>query len=493
MSHDNLTIRNEADHSLALWHEWEKKALKLLKIAGELRFNHSVELVLFRRHIYNSKTSTILNNHKISRRFTKRPVNINRTLELAKAIAATPNMAPSKIDLGTLAVEWVDHQGQYGDLADFVQKKIGHIAGAAPQNDASKDVVLYGFGRIGRLAARILINSTGKGDQLRLKAIVIRPKMADRYEEALKRAALLQTDSVHGDFGGTIDVEADGSELIVNGNRIKLIYAGKPSEVDYTAYGINNALVIDNTGVWRDREGLGQHLACPGVAQALLTAPAKGDIPNIVYGVNQLEVDIDEETIFSAASCTTNAVAPVLKVMMDKKGVEKGHIETIHAYTNDQNLLDNFHKKPRRGRGAPVNMVLTTTGAASAVTKVMPAFKDKLTGNAIRVPTPNVSMAILNLTLEQTTTREELKNILKDAASHGDLVEQIRYSNSTEFVSSNAIGMTTTSVVDAPSTIVSKDGKNATIYLWYDNEFGYTCQVVRLAKHIAKVRRYVVV
>jgi glyceraldehyde 3-phosphate dehydrogenase len=332
--------------------------------------------------------------------------------------------------------------------------------------------------------------NTGKGDQLRLKAIVIRPKLSDRYLEATKRAALLESDSVHGDFGGSIVVAPDGSELLINGNAVQLIYAQKPADIDYTKYGIKDALVIDNTGVWRDRKGLEQHLR-PGVASVLLTAPGKGDIPNIVYGVNHHDLDLEQEQVFSAASCTTNAIAPVLKVLLKKIGVEKGHVETIHSYTNDQNLLDNFHKKPRRGRGAPINMVLTTTGAAKAVTKVIPEYLGKLTGNAIRVPTPNVSLAILNLTLETPSSVGSLNATLKEAAFYGELMEQIRYSNSTEYVSSNAIGMTTTSVVDAPSTILSEDGKNATIYLWYDNEYGYTCQVIRLAKHIAKVRRYV--
>ena len=166
-------------------------------------------------------------------------------------------------------------------------------------------------------------------------------------------------------------------------------------------------------------------------------------------------------------------------------------METIHAYTNDQNLLDNFHKKPRRGRGAPINMVLTSTGAASAVSKVIPSLAGKLSGNAIRVPTPNVSMAILNVSIKQSTDRESLLELLKSHAFDGELVEQIHYSNSTEYVSSNAIGMTTTSVLDAPSTIVSNDGKSLNIYLWYDNEYGYSCQVVRLAKKAAGVNRYV--
>lgn len=490
MSESILLIRNQTDTSLQHWREQEKLALELLATVGTLRFDKAIELTLFQRNIYDTRTTTLLNNHLYAKRYTSKEVTVDISLAIAKIIDNIDELKPCKVDIGKIAVEWLAKDHHFKNLNAFVITRLQAFINVPNKNEEAKDIVLYGFGRIGRLAARRLIQETGKGDQLRLKAIVIRPKMNDHYEEAKKRAALLQSDSVHGDFDGTIEIAKDGSELIVNGNKIQLIFAKQPTDIDYTKYGIKDALVIDNTGAWRDRIGLNQHLR-PGVTKVLLTAPGKGDIPNIVYGVNHESRKVEEENVYSAASCTTNAIAPVLKVILDNLGVEKGHIETIHSYTNDQNLLDNFHKKPRRGRGAPINMVLTTTGAASAVTKVLPEFSGKLTGNAIRVPTPNVSLAILNLTLEQSTTVEKLNDLLKDAAFHSNLFEQIHYSNSTEYVSSNAIGMTTTSVVDIPSTIISKDGKTATIYLWYDNEYGYTCQVIRLAKHIAKVKRYV--
>ena len=481
--------RNEADKALMQWHKEERMSLQLLKIVGELRFDRAIELVFFRRSIYDSRPSELLNNHLLGSKYGGEPLPVEDSLTFAKIIEKMDRLPACKIDLGKLSMEYQREKSNYKNESDFIHDKLGDLINADPLQNEAKDVVLYGFGRIGRLAARLIINNTGKGEQLRLKAIVIRPQMSDLYQEALKRASLLQTDSVHGDFHGRIEVAPDGSALIVNGNTIQLIYAKQPADIDYTEYGIENALVIDNTGVWRDNAGLSAHLR-PGVTQVLLTAPGKGEVANIVYGINHETVDFDNSPVFSAASCTTNAIAPVLKVMADSFGVESGHVETIHAYTNDQNLLDNFHKKPRRGRGAPVNMVLTTTGAAEAVTKVLPEFKGKLTGNAVRVPTPNVSLAILNLTLGKETSVDELNNVLKKAAIEGNLVEQIHYSDSTEYVSSNAIGMITTSVVDAPSTIISPDGKRATVYLWYDNEFGYTCQVVRLAKHAAKVRRY---
>ena len=199
-----------------------------------------------------------------------------------------------------------------------------------------------------------------------------------------------------------------------------------PEDIDYTQFGINNALIIDNTGVFTNREQLSRHLQAKGVSKVLLTAPGK-EVPNIVYGINQGTLDIENENIFSAASCTTNAISPILKVVNDKFGVVKGHIETVHAYTNDQNLLDNMHKKVRRGRSAAINMVITSTGAGSAVTKVIPDLKDKLTANAVRVPTPNGSLAILSLELGKGTTVEEVNAAIKDAALNGELVNQIHY------------------------------------------------------------------
>ena len=490
MESSSDTDLDQVDSTLALWRDAEITALDLLRIVGELRFNRSIDLVLFREDIYDSNPSGLIRRHGHSNSYSIQDLSIRTTYEVALAISKLENLPPYRLDIGTLGIQYLSLEDKSVDVSSFVLQKLGHLIDKSPKNQGQKDVVLYGFGRMGRLEARRIVETTGKGEQLRLKAIVIRPKLSDKYEEASKRAALFASDSVHGDFGGTLEVSESGEELIINGNRVRLIYAKLPEEIDYTVYGIQDALVIDNTGVWRDREGLSMHLR-PGIDSVMLTAPAKGDVPNIVYGVNESICDFEKEKVFSAASCTTNAIVPVLKVVHDALTIEKGHVETIHSYTNDQNLIDNFHKKPRRGRGAPINMVLTSTGAASAVAKVLPDLAGKLSGNAIRVPTPNISMAILNLTLEKNTSVDEINQLLRDAALYGDLVEQIRYSDSTEFVSSNAIGMTSALVVDAPSTIVSNDGKTVVLYLWYDNEYGYTCQVVRLAKHASKVRRYI--
>jgi glyceraldehyde 3-phosphate dehydrogenase len=325
----------------------------------------------------------------------------------------------------------------------------------------------------------------GRGEQLRLRAIVTRDKGAAALE---KRASLLRVDSVHGTFPGTVEADVEKNALIVNGRTIHMISANNPEDIDYTQYGIDNALLIDNSGAFRDKEQLSRHLKSKGIAKVLLTAPGKG-VPNIVHGVNQKLFNPSEVDIFSAASCTTNAIVPVLKVINDQLGIEKGHIETIHAYTNDQNLVDNMHSKYRRGRAAALNMVITETGAGEAVDKVIPGLGPKLSSNAIRVPVPDGSLAILNLTVNKEVTLEEVNEIMREAALHGDLVEQIMYHISNELVSSDIIGNPCPSVFDSQATIVHNDGKSIVLYVWYDNEYGYTRQVMRLSKHIAQVRR----
>ena len=264
-----------------------------------------------------------------------------------------------------------------------------------------------------------------------------------------------------------------------------MIGASSPEDIDYTAYGIDRCIVVDNTGAWRDREGLSRHLKAKGVAKVILTAPGKGDIKNIVAGINDQDIQQNDQ-ILSAASCTTNAIVPVLKAADDEYGIVAGHVETVHAYTNDQNLIDNYHKAERRGRSAPLNMVLTETGAAKAVAKVLPNLEGKLTGNAIRVPTPNVSMAILNLTLAKPTTRDLLNEFMRETALHSNMKKQIDYSNSPEVVSSDFVGSRSACVFDAKATIVN--GNQAVLYLWYDNEYGYSCQVYRVLERMAGIR-----
>lgn len=461
----------------------ERAAINLIKITSDLSFERSIELTIFRNQLIDKRSSEILNLHEYARAFVEKPINIKDTLAIAKAIAES-NIAASKIDIGKLTFEWINEKDSFKNIKGFITDKLKFIGDVNIQSKP-KDVILFGFGRIGRLLARELMSQKGKGEQLRLRVIVLR-HIDD--QSIVKRASLLSTDSVHGKFPGTVTTDLENKALIINGHSVKLVKTSNPEEVDYTKYQINNALLIDNTGVYRDKKALTRHLKAAGVSKVLLTAPGN-KIPNIVFGANHLNYDINSFDIFSAASCTTNAITPILKVVNDKLGIEKGHIETIHAYTNDQNLVDNMHKKERRGRAAALNMVITNTGAGKAVVKVIPELEGKLTANAVRVPTPNGSLAILNLTLQKPTNVDDINNIMKQAALEGELVEQINYSLSNELVSTDIVGNNAPAVYDSPATISSKDGKSIVLYVWYDNEYGYSRQVMRLAKYISNVRR----
>ncbi|MEE3146210.1 MAG: glyceraldehyde-3-phosphate dehydrogenase [Bacteroidota bacterium] len=471
------------EKGLQLQLEKERAAVKLQSKVGELLYEKGIELVLFRNHLTDTTISEIINLHEYSKKVVNEPIDVFTTAELASCLLEL-DLAPAKMDIGKLANEWIQEKVSHNSQKDFLLNKLSGLK-AEHGNIEPRDVVLYGFGRIGRLAARELIKQAGKGQQLRLRAIVTR---GNSDADIIKRASLLRNDSVHGAFKGSVIADPENSAIVINGQKVQMIGASNPEDIDYTAHGISNALVIDNTGAFTNREALSRHLKSRGVSKVLLTAPGK-EIPNIVYGINQHELDIENENIFSAASCTTNAISPILKVVNDKYGIVKGHIETVHAYTNDQNLLDNMHKKPRRGRSAAINMVITSTGAGKAVTKVIPGLKDKLTANAVRVPTPNGSLAILNLELNKSVSVDDINNTVQREALDGDLVNQIYFSIDSELVSNDIIGNTCCAVYDSKATLASNDGKSVVLYTWYDNEYGYTKQVIRLAKYITKVRR----
>jgi glyceraldehyde 3-phosphate dehydrogenase len=375
----------------------------------------------------------------------------------------------------------------FDDLADnpdkidsYLQEQLDFSSSNSSRPNEPQDIVLYGFGRIGRLMARLLVQTTGPGNYFRLKAVVVRK---GGENDLVKRASLLRRDSVHGRFIGTIRVDLDHDLLVVNGNPVKFIYASGPAEINYEKLGINKPIVIDNTGIWRDEAALSQHLDC-GASKVILTAPAKGDIRNVVFGVNDNSLT-DSDNIISAASCTTNAIVPVLKVLSDQYGIQNGHIETVHSYTNDQNLIDNFHTGDRRGRSAPLNMVITSTGAVKAVAKAIPELNGKLTGNAIRVPTPNVSLAVLVLNLKEEVTKAELNEFLKNSAFTSKYRQIIGYTNSPEAVSTDFYSSPFATIIDSQATIA--EGNQVTLYCWYDNEFGYSKQVLNLTKKVAKI------
>jgi len=477
-------INGAFERALKNWAEQEMIANEFISVLTKLFFNKSIELVLYRNQLIDRSASKILYMHSYAENLVGAKLDISLSLLLAKSILHC-NVSASKLDIGKLNMEWISEEKNYTDTDDFIETKLKDYINIPASYDKPRDIVLYGFGRIGRLLARELIIQ-GNGQQLRVRAIVTRGNDANQIE---KRASLFRHDSVHGQFRGIAIENTDEKSIYINGHRVLMLAANAPEDIDYTEYGINDAILIDNTGVYRDREGLGRHTKAKGISKVLLTAPGKDDIPNIVYGVNHLGVDFKKETVFSAASCTTNAAAPVLSIIENNIGIEKGHLETIHSYTNDQNLLDNFHKKSRRGRSAPLNLVITETGAAKAVSKIIPSIKNKLTGNAIRVPAPNVSLVIMALNLKRESSLEEINSLIRQATLNGELVSQIKFGTSADAVSSDFTSEPYTSVYDSLATKVSLDNKSVVLYVWYDNEFGYSLQVIRIAKLMAGVKR----
>ncbi|MDC0948010.1 glyceraldehyde-3-phosphate dehydrogenase [Gammaproteobacteria bacterium] len=475
-------MNENARNSLSQWMNQQSAAEQMIPLIGRLYRERGVLTQVNGRRLVSASTVEILNAHRYARHIDRPEQDPRQSLALLKIIDEL-NLGACRVDLARLMrkIEREAGGAVAGEaLNEALRQELAPVVGTSIDAlDEPRDVVLYGFGRIGRLLARLLIERLGSGNKLRLSAIVVR---GGREGDLAKRASLLRRDSVHGTFNGSVVFNEDDNTLIANGAHIQVIYANAPEEVDYTAYGINNAIIVDNTGVWRDEAGLSRHLRCKGASKVLLTAPGKGDLKNIVYGANHESID-DSDTIVSAASCTTNAITPVLKVMDEAFGIVNGHVETVHSYTNDQNLIDNYHKGDRRGRSAAMNMVLTETGAASAVAKALPQLKGKLTGNSIRVPTPDVSIAVLNVNLERESSKDEVNTLLQKISRETPLGSQIGYTASKELVSSDLVGTQQTAIVDSVSTIVN--GTSAVLYVWYDNEMGYSVQVVRVLQRMA--------
>ena len=470
------------EDSFGDWKWREGLAELMIPIIGSL-YRKGVNILVYGKSLVNQSPVEIMRAHRFARQSDMNELSELETFPALEYISSL-TLADCEIDIGELVIRcpfFLELKNDSSNLPEFINKELVSVINKESKRpEAPQDLVLYGFGRIGRLVTRMLIQKTGPGNYYRLKAIVIR-KASD--DDIYKRASLLLRDSVHGPFDGTVRVDEENSLLVINGNPVKIIYADKPEDVKYSDFDITNPIVIDNTGVWRKRDDLLKHILS-GASRVILTAPAKGDIKNIVHGVNDDVLD-SADTIISAASCTTNAIVPILKVLNDKYGVSSGHIETVHSYTNDQNLIDNFHKGDRRGRSAPLNMVITSTGAVEAVAKAIPELANKLTGNAIRVPTPNVSLAILSLTLDCDIDKDSINNYLKSVAFHSKYREIIGYVNSPEIVSTDFYSSPFASIVDSQATITS--GNRLTLYCWYDNEYGYSKQVINLAKKIAKI------
>ena len=463
------------------WKEREALAESMIPIIGRL-YRRNVVTYCYGRALHNQSVLEIMRTHRFVRQVAHNELSEFESFPILESLDEL-DIGPSHIDIGKLATKFMELNSSSSiSPIDFTRNECEEIIGRHIKPlEVPQDVVLYGFGRVGRLLARLLIEKTGGGDQLRLRGVVVRRQSDDDLN---KRASLLRRDSVHGAFPGTIRVDQENESLIINGNVVHFIYSNDPASINYKEYGITNALIIDNTGAWRDEAGLSKHLEAEGVAKVILTAPGKGKIKNIVSGVNSNQVTPNDK-ILSAASCTTNAIVPVLKAMNDEFRIEHGHVETVHAYTPDQNLTDNFHKKNRRGRGAPLNMVITETGASSAVTKLLPELDGKLTGNAIRVPTPNVSLAILNLTLSKISSKGEVNEFLRDMSLNSSLQRQLDYTGALEVVSSDFVGNRHACIIDSGATIV--DENRVVLYVWYDNEFGYSCQVVRVVQKWAGI------
>ena len=464
--------------------DWSAKiavAEELVPLIGRLYRDNGIVLSVHGRSLLNLSPIDIVRIHRFARHVDGHALDIEFTARLIRSTIAL-NPGTASIDVARMSSAF--RASGATDLESFVGSELGDIANRHAENVApGRDVVLYGFGRIGRLVARILLSRSSDIGGLRLRAIVVRRGGAKDLE---KRASLLRRDSVHGPFNGSITVDESTNRIVANGTSIQIIYANDPAAIDYTEFGIAHAVVVDNTGQWRDEEGLRQHLESAGVDRVLLTAPGKGSLKNIVYGINDSTID-DTDRVITAASCTTNAITPVLKVINDTYGVAYGHVETVHSFTNDQNLIDNFHDGDRRGRSAVLNMVITETGAASAVAKALPELAGKLTGNAIRVPTPNVSLAILNLTLDRAVTTDDLNAFLRDVSLNSELRQQIDYIESAEVVSTDFLGSRRAGIVDGLATKTS--GNHAVVYVWYDNEYGYSHQVVRVLEKMGGVTR----
>ena len=470
------------EDSFGDWKWREALAELMVPLIGSL-YRKGINIMIYGKSLVNESPVAIMKAHRFARQTDNNELSELETYPILQHIS-TLELQDCEIDIGEIAVRcpfFDDIKDDSSKIPNYINSELKSVINVdSKRPKVPANIVLYGFGRIGRLVARMMTQTTGPGNYFRLKAIVIR-KAAD--DDIFKRASLLTRDSVHGPFDGTVRVDEENSTLVINGNPVKVIYATNPDEVNYADYEIHNPIVIDNTGVWRDEKGLSKHIKS-GASKVILTAPAKGDLKNIVYGIND-DILADNDSIISAASCTTNAIVPILKAVNDEYKIRGGHIETVHAYTNDQNLIDNFHKGDRRGRGAPLNMVITTTGAVKAVAKALPELEGKLTGNAIRVPTPNVSLAILSLALDNEVTVEEINQYLKSIAFHSKYREIIGFVNSSEIVSTDFYSSPFASVIDSQATIASKN--RVTLYCWYDNEYGYSKQVIGLTKKVAKI------
>ena len=479
-SNPDKRIRSKPDNYLDNWIERQSLIEAAIPIIGKMH-RKNIRILLYGSPLMTLSVIEIMQLHRKVREAEENELSEFETSKVLECLDEI-DLGPCQLDIGILAAGYMFDSKDLS-LEEFVTEQVKEVIGLhSPILDKSQDLVLYGFGRIGRLFTRLLLEDTGAGETLCLKAVVTR---ASSSEDLLKRAELMRKDSVHGRFKGTIRVDEEQNALIMNGNIVKFISADSPEDVDYASCGISDAILIDNTGMSSSKEGLEKHLNNKEIKKVLFTAPVAKELKNIVYGVNHDAID-DKDQIIGAASCTTNAIVPVLKAIDDEFEIDNGHVETIHSYTNDQNLIDNYHSKSRRGRAAALNMVITETGAAKAVSQILPNLEGKLSANAIRVPTPNVSLAILSLFLKKSSDQENFIEFLRNAAFHSLLKDQIDFTKSAEVVSSDIVGGRYAGVIDGQATRCSN--RNVIVYLWYDNEIGYCAQLIKVVKKMAGIK-----
>ena len=330
-------------------------------------------------------------------------------------------------------------------------------------------VAINGFGRIGRLVLRAALAE----DKKNLEFVAV-----NDLTSSAALAHLFKYDSTFGKFTG--EVKAGKDTLFINGRAIKVFTQRDPALLPWKDLAID--IAVESTGIFTDREGANKHLIA-GAKKVIITAPAKGEDISMVMGVNEEKYDSEKHFIISNASCTTNCLAPIVKILLDEFGIEKGMMTTIHSYTNDQRILDFPHKDLRRARSAGVSMIPTTTGAAKAIGVVIPELAGKLDGLAIRIPTPDVSLVDLVAWLKKSATKEEVNEAFKEAAS-GKLSRYLEYSEE-PLVSRDFVGSSKSAIVDGPSTNVV-GGNLVKVLAWYDNEWGYSCRVVDLVEYVGK-------
>jgi glyceraldehyde 3-phosphate dehydrogenase len=288
---------NASEQYLNEWKDRQNLAEKMIPLVGQLYRDRGLVILMYGRRLMNATTIDILKAHRYVRQMAGIELDVNKSFEMLETIASM-DLSPARLDLGKLCSAYLDPANDL-DMAAFLTQELAAInTGKKNPLAEPQDVVLYGFGRIGRLLARLLIERTGAGNKMRLRAIVVR---GGREGDLKKRASLLRRDSVHGPFNGSIIIDEETNAIIANGNYIKVIYADSPDSIDYTQYGIHNALIVDNTGIWKDEAGLGLHLKSKGTSKVILTAPAKGDIKNIVYGVNHNEISADDKILCAAS------------------------------------------------------------------------------------------------------------------------------------------------------------------------------------------------